>query len=216
MRGARIATRRGCQAAIAIVAALLLAGCGSSAQLRSGFPFGPFAGYRWVGPVSSTQASWRVPAIAPGSPAGSAATWIGAEAAGASPAPFIQVGTNELGSGRAEAYYAFWSDVSHHFHPALLFDVRPGDRVTASLRHAGGVWHVAIRDERSGRSAQFTTRQEAAATFSLAQWYQEDTTDGATGRPFPYPQMAPTAFTGVASTDMPRRRPGWSSSGCGP
>src|SRR5581483_11142760 len=74
--------------------------------IHSSFPYGPFAGYLWLGPVYSVRAQWNVPRVLPGSPISRAATWIGAQGDG-SPGPFIQVGVTEERSLLADSYYAF-------------------------------------------------------------------------------------------------------------
>ena len=165
--------------------------------VHSTFPFGPFAGYRWLGPVYAVRAEWNVPKILSGSTISRAATWIGAQGDG-SPGPFIQVGVTEERSALADRYYAFWSDVRHDFTPQELFPVKPGDTVRATLTHARARWRVAIIDSTSERRARFQTSQEGHAAFDTAQWYQEDVTNSLVNRPFAYPRLSPVHFADVA------------------
>jgi hypothetical protein len=152
--------------------------------------------------VRSVRASWTVVRILAESGGGVAATWIGAQTASAgASSPFIQVGINEervlLANGRLalDAHYAFWSDTALHFRPIPLFAVKPGDRISASLTLKHGRWLVAISDPHAHRSASLSTAEEAHGSLNVAEWFQEDVTDGLTHRPFPYPQLSPTVFT---------------------
>ena len=125
---------------------------------------GPFAGYTWTGDVDSAHADWTVPRVLPGSVRGEAATWIGAEAPGPSRgAPFVQVGVNEgnTDGGSSPFYYAFYSTTKLHFHPVHLFDVSPGDQVSATLRRRGARWQIEFVDRTAGRQRQLSTAEGA-------------------------------------------------------
>jgi hypothetical protein len=198
-RGVRTAALR------PIIIVVALAGA-ASALIGNSSNASTFAGYVWTGQVTSVQAGWTVPTILPHSPTGLAATWIGAEAPGGSKAPFIQIGTNEAllspaqsqQPGSLRVYYAFWSDVVHHFHPVILFQVAPGDSLSASMSLVHGVWTLAISDHTSGSSARLTTRDETDAAFNEALWTQEDVTNGKTNKPFSYPHLTTVAFSGLS------------------
>jgi hypothetical protein len=201
-RAGRLRTLRWLAAPAALAAALVLLACAASGGKRSSWPFGSFAGYAWRGRVASVQASWTVPRIIRGSSPGVAGTWIGAQAPG-KPEPSIQIGTNEESFPPAQAtapdnYFAFWADVRRHFRPQRLFPVSPGDNLTASLMLIHRRWTLAIVDATSGAAARFSTREEAQGSFNLAEWTQEDVTDEATRKPYPYPQMTPVVFRGLA------------------
>ena len=169
----------------------------SAPGVHSSFPYGPFAGYLWLGRVDSVRADFTVPRILAGSPVSRAATWIGAQGDG-SPGPFIQVGVTEERGAAGDRYYAFWSDVVHDFTPQRLYPVTPGDEIDATLTHADGRWHVEVGDANSDRDARFATTQEGHAAFDTAQWYQEDVTDSLVNRPFAYPRLSPVRFATVA------------------
>lgn len=161
---------------------------------------GPFAGYvGFADLVTSLSATWVVPTIDASSRAGRAATWIGAQAPGASGvAPFIQIGTNEEDSeleSSSDTYYAFWSDTAHHFHPVELFPVVPGNRVSASIRLSQGRWTLTIRDASLRETKRLMTDQETTGTFNEAEYLQEDVTNGRTGTPFSYPTLSPVRFS---------------------
>jgi hypothetical protein len=187
---------------VAVVAASAVAvadgeASGSQPARRPAWTFGAFAGYQWFGRVTEISARWVVPQMESSARRGAASTWIGAEAPGRiDKAPFIQVGTQE--EARARSYGAFWSDTRQGFHPRLLFKVAAGDTIAASLELSSGHWAVAIADVTSGAKDSFVTRDEARGAFNDAQWLQEDETDLATGRPLPYPQLAPTRFISFA------------------
>ena len=161
---------------------------------------GPFAGYTWTGDVDSAHADWTVPHVLPGSVTGEAATWIGAEAPGPRQgAPFVQVGVNE-GNTDGDSppfYYAFYSTTKLHFHPVHLFDVSPGDQVSATLRRHGPDWQIDFVDRSAGRQRQLSVAEGAGARFNQAQYTQEDVTDARTSRPFPYPRLSPVRFSAV-------------------
>jgi Peptidase A4 family len=169
---------------------------------------GPFAGYVWTGGVDSAHADWTVPRVLPGSPSGEAATWIGAEAPGPSrAAPFVQVGVNE-GNTDADSppfYYAFYSTTKLHFHPVHLFDVSPGDQVSATLQRRGARWQIEFIDRTVGRVRQLSTAEGAGQQFNEAQYTQEDVTDARTSRPFPYPRLSPVRFTRVTANGVVAR-----------
>jgi hypothetical protein len=160
-------------------------------------PFGAYAGYVWLGRVSSVQGVWRVPAILAKSHPGLATTWIGAQGAGIG-GPFIQVGTAELrGYSRKniieDRYWAFWSDKARRFHPQKLFLVKPGDRLTATAGLTPSGWRLVISDVASRRTAALNTG-EAPKPLDAAQWTQEDALT-ATGARYTYPLLASTMIS---------------------
>ncbi len=192
-----------------VAVSLACAACGHSSQHVGSDPptsnliGGKFAGYLWDGEVTSVHGVWVVPRIQPGSRDGHASTWIGAEAPGDKTAPFIQIGTTEdrplvgepdTGINR---YTAFWSDEPHGFHPVEMFTVDPGDRISATMTLHDQHWTLSIKDLSGGQSKTFTTAQEGSYGFNLAEWLQEDVTNARTNGPFPYPELAPTQFSGL-------------------
>jgi hypothetical protein len=204
-----------------LLAGLLVAGCGGggatpsptarigTAQIRAAGPRvagfgGTFAGALFTGRVQSVDGQWQVPGVRPGSQAGRAATWIGAQAPGA---PFIQIGTREEleGSGArgTPLYEAFWADTVRGLHPLSLFPVRPGDTVAAHMSLARGRWTLSIEDTRSGRHRSVSTTEEGSGDFELALWLQEDPTVTATGHAFPYPDLSPTHISALAVNGRP-------------
>ncbi len=169
-------------------------------------PFGAYAGYVWLGRVSSVEGSWTVPRIIDPSRSGLATTWIGAQAPGARGA-FIQIGDGELhGYSRTHVaenrYWAFWSDSTRDFHPQFLFRVRPDDALSASLTLAHGRWALAIVDHTSDSNARFSTSEDTNASFDKAQWTQEDATTS-TGERFPYPSLTGLRSSRLAVNSKP-------------
>ncbi len=172
---------------------------------------GAFAGYSWHGRVTSVQASWVVPRILPGSPRGaSAATWISAQAPGSGPSgsgPFIQIGINEwvdqYPNHRLRLdYFAFWSDTKRRYLDQPLFDVGPGDTVSAVLKLANGRWILGIMDETSGTNAYFSTSEDAHGSFNDASWLQEHVV-GFRRQHFPYPRLSAVEFRGLEVDGTP-------------
>src|ERR1700678_1896740 len=110
----------------------------SGGKIAGGFsdaPFGPFAGYVWIGGVHSIGASFTVPRIAGGSALSDASTWIGVQGQGP-PTRFVQIGAVESRfwfprkQKTANVYYTFWSDTTQHYKAQLLFGVSPGDTLS--------------------------------------------------------------------------------------
>lgn len=167
---------------------------------NSDAPFGPFAGYAWIGSVTSVGASFTVPRIARGSSLGVASTWIGAQSAGP-PSRFVQIGDVESRlvprgkDGAVDRYYAVWSDTARHYQPIPLFPVNPADTLSASLTLAHQRWTLAIVDDTSGAKAHFSTAAETEAQFNQAAWAQEN--PGSENHHAPYPRIAPPVFYGL-------------------
>lgn len=182
-------------------------GAGQRVGLTGRLRLGAFAGYAEdlpvYEPVTSVQASFVVPRIAPGSATGEAATWIGAGGAGASSlAPFIQVGVSESrvarASGVRDLYLAVWSDTRKHFELMPLFRVVAGDRMRAELDLSHGRWTVSIVDVRTGAGRRFATSDQGRDVFGNAQIFQEDPTENSgTGQLVRYPRLSRVAFDDV-------------------
>ena len=177
-----------------------LVSASSDPKIAGGFsdaPFGPFAGYAWIGSVHSAGVSFRVPRIASESALSQAGTWIGVQGAGP-PARFVQIGAIEsrFWSSRkqkpVDVYVTFWSDTAHHFKPQLLFPVSPGDTLLASLTLTGKQWTLAITDTRSHKKARFSIGAETDGRFNQAAWLQED--PGRENDHASYPHLEPPVF----------------------
>jgi hypothetical protein len=172
----------------------------SGGKIANGFsdaPFGPFAGYAWIGSVHSVGASFTVPHIAGGSALSAAGTWIGVQGAGP-PSRFVQIGATESRfwspqkQKTVDVYFTFWSDTARHDKAKLLFGVSPGDTLSASLTLANKQWTLAITDDASRKKARFSIGDEADAPFNQVEWIQED--PGHKNDHARYPQMAPPVF----------------------
>jgi Peptidase A4 family len=185
------------------------AGLGSTARAAvDDVNVGPMAGYTWIGDnVRSVRGAWTVPTITGGDPPAYAATWIGAQAAGSTTPPFIQIGVTEtlglkVARGRLvtpHRYVAFWADTDGHFLPRRLFAVRAGDRISALLALRRGRWLLAIRDLTRHRSARFTTRQEARGRFSQGEWLQEHNLHSDVApQELDYPRLGPIRWHDLA------------------
>jgi hypothetical protein len=195
----RVAGRR--LVAVAALFAIVLgaAGCGGRSDSDRGlYSFGHMTGYVWVGHVTAVTGSWSVPRMS-GAGEAHASTWIGAQGPGAPRrSPFIQVGIAEdRGSHGAPGYAAFWSDTIRGFHPRILFRVQPGDTIATGLTLTAGRWRVHIADTTSLQSSSFTTSEEGAAQFNLAEWLQEDPID-TSGQVTRYPDLSPVRTSAVA------------------
>ena len=199
----------------------------------STYSLGAWAGYAWLGHVRSVQATWMVPTIRAGSPAGVAASWIGAQAPtrppvvplpGRIPAraaakwrdiseriPFIQVGVIESRGWSSNervsnAYFAFWTDSVHGFQPISLFSVRAGDEISARLSLENKRWRVAILDTTSGAHEELDTKDEGLASFDQAEWNQENPESPPFGTDdYLYPQLSQIHMGGLAVNGAPPR-----------
>ncbi|MGH2849049.1 MAG: G1 family glutamic endopeptidase [Solirubrobacteraceae bacterium] len=190
------------RSAIVLAAAIALAVAAPASAGGSRFPLGDFAGYVWrSGPVAAVSATLTVPRIGRPSPRRSiAGTWIGAQAPGVD-GPFIQIGINQVHVTPSLAvYYAFWSDTTLQFHPRFIFAVHAGDVVAASLRRRPAGWALAIVDATTRVARRFTTADEAAGAFNLAEFLQEDPTSSAHSE-LPYPRLAGGRFRQLRVND---------------
>jgi hypothetical protein len=190
----------GVLALLLLFVAIKIVPASSGGKIAGGFsdaPFGPFAGYAWIGSVQSVSASFTVPRITSGSPLSQAATWIGVQGAGP-PARFVQIGEIESRfwssqkQKTVDVYFTVWSDTARHFKPQPLFPVSPGDTLSASLTHAHKHWALAITDDTSSKKARFSIGAETDGPFNQAAWLQED--PGRENDHARYPQMAPPIF----------------------
>jgi hypothetical protein len=185
-------------ATVAIV--LGAGGCGGGSVGSAGAltSFGHMAGYVWVGHVTAVAGSWSVPRMS-GRGEAHASTWIGAQAPGLPRrSPFIQVGTLEdRQTSSTPAYAAFWTDTRRGFHPQILFRVHAGDAVSTALSLTAGRWRVYLVDTTSGQRSSFSTSEEGAAGFSLAEWLQENPSD-TSGKTTRYPVLSSVRVHGLA------------------
>jgi hypothetical protein len=161
-----------------------------------------FGGYFLRGLVRELSAAWVVPAIAPGSPAGLASTWIGARTARGD---FIQVGTTEDkgASTGVPAYRVFWSDTSLQFHARYLADVAVGDAIEARMVQDKDGWQLSLRDAASNVAVTKASGYGAGLRFDDAQYIQEDPATYDPSVDAPYPTMMTTSFTSVEANKTP-------------
>jgi hypothetical protein len=161
------------------------------------FPSYGFGGYVVQGTVRHIQASWRIPTIAPTSPSGIAATWIGAQ--DKSGKGFIQIGVNEYAQQKGEDFYeAFWSDTAVKFHPQPLGALSSGETVQASMKRDRSGWQISLRDPSGNFSVSRHISFGVGIDYTSAQWLQEDPTSGlVVAQDVPYPVMANVRFTNL-------------------
>jgi hypothetical protein len=154
-----------------------------------------FGGYVLKGDVHHIQASWQVPAIAPTSPSGIAATWIGTQ--DPSGKGFIQIGVNEYVQQTGEDFYeAFWSDTAVKFRPQPLGALSSGETVRASMKRDASGWQISLRSGSGSFSVSRHIDFGTGLNYNSAQWLQEDPTSGlVVAQDVPYPVMANVRFT---------------------
>jgi hypothetical protein len=191
-------------AALALLASTFLVSSSSPSALPADtlappqvFPPYGFGGYVLKGDVRRIQAWWQVPAIAPTSPSGVAATWIGTQ--DASGRGFIQIGVNEYAQQKGEDFYeAFWSDTAVKFRPQPLGALSSGETVRASMKRDKSGWQISLRNSTGSFSASRHISFGVGIHYTSAQWLQEDPTSGlVVARDVPYPVMANVRFTNL-------------------
>jgi hypothetical protein len=197
-------------ALVSACVAVAVTGCGS----RVGHTpwFGALAGYFSQSvPVHSVEASWSVPRISAGSPAGAALTWIGVQDRAIPDAEsFIQVGLLEqryAASNKQPArsfYCAFTSTSSNFDHPDCWFDVRPGDEIFVRLSQKARYWLISITDRTSGASERIDvdSGEQPEQPFGQAEWVHENPTT-LSGRRYSYPELGPVRFHNVLLNGLP-------------
>jgi hypothetical protein len=126
---------------------------------------------------TSTSANFRVPTLLT-THAGTAATWVGLDGAGASDRYLIQTGIEEDVINRQATYYAWWEVITPtSAAPEIKFTtlaIRPGDSISASVvKGTAGHWTMTIKDNTTKRSASHTV--SFAGKGLSAEWIQEDT-----------------------------------------
>jgi len=112
-------------------------------------PGGPEQSANWAGyvvsggPFTSVSATWRVPDIRPGTqPTEVAAMWVGLDGRGTSTLEQIGTISGMLGGTR---YYAAWFEMVPSPPVYLTMDLKPGDRITASVTTGGdGLYRLTI------------------------------------------------------------------------
>ncbi len=86
--------------------------------------------------------------------------------------------------GRASTWVAAQAP---SLHGQGLFEVNPGDEISASLTLNRQRWTVQIRDTTSGAKPRFSTSEDAQASFNRAEWLQENAINNGAK---PYPSRA--------------------------
>jgi Peptidase A4 family len=157
---------------------------------------GPDAGYEQIDAViHHVSATLVVPRISSTSPYATAYTDVSAQVLGSSASlPFIQAGISEDESHRHTTYSAYWSDNAHGLKFVPRFSVRPGDRVSVSLKHADRHWTITFVDGTTSR--QIVTSQEGDATFKDALWTQQDPDAGSSY--YVYPKIADVRISNLS------------------
>jgi hypothetical protein len=157
-------------------------------------PVSGFGGYYDLTSVQEISAQWRIPLIARDSPAGEAATWVGAKGPGVA---FVQLGTLEKKTKASPEgqYTVVWSDSSVNYEPQTLMTVAAGDLVEAAMIRASDGWQFQFADITTGKTAPNLTEYNTNFTFNTAEWIQEDPANS-TGTRYdaPYPTMSTVEF----------------------
>lgn len=123
------------------------------------------------GGYASISGAFNVAKVARYVAGSSASEWVGLD--GWSNSTLIQAGVDELPVGPGETIYEpWWEIVPGPQHLATGIMVRPGDRVSVTLKRVGqAVWSIAISDLSNGDS--FSTRQPYYGAAVSAEWIVE-------------------------------------------
>ncbi|MCW2496834.1 G1 family glutamic endopeptidase [Jatrophihabitans sp.] len=127
--------------------------------------------------LTSSSASWHVPAVKTSTP-GYSSTWVGIDGATSKDGYLIQTGTESDVVGGKAQYRAWWEVITpSNAAPETLysnFTIHPGDSMHATVsKLASGKWSMTLRDYTTGRTATHTAA--FAGTGASAEWIQEDT-----------------------------------------
>lgn len=169
------------------------AGASSSQPTAPATGFGGYAEHHRR--VVEVGARWKVASVSARSPAGTAATWIGAESSrdGSS---FFQVGdvTFVPTSGPVQ-YWLFWSDAAVGFHAQLLGRVRPDDDLSVEMHRVASGWRLRIADRTAHTRVQRTIAYAPQAAYDVAEWIEEDPATGyVSASDVPYPRLSTVQF----------------------
>ena len=159
-------------------------------------PFGAaeygFGGYSVNQRTTEIGAEWRVPTISPHSQFGGAATWIAVQN---KDRQFIQIGTNEVQIDGTATYQVFWSDVTVHFHPQQLLFANARDLITFKMTQTARGWRLGVDDLTLHVQHRRFVAYARGATFTSAQWLQENPTLNGLATHISYPTITPTTFS---------------------
>ncbi len=179
---------------------------GNPAEAVSGMSnINSFGGYVLNGPpFSEIGGSCKVPKILQSSPAGLAATWIGAQNGNSD---FIQLGVVEerisiLAS--FNLYYVFWSDRDLGYHPQRIGIVSAGDQMAFKMTESAAGWNLSYTDETTGSSHSLNTSYGSGVGFNYAEWTQEDPSKNAqVASNLSYAATSPISFTSLTINGSP-------------
>jgi len=154
---------------------------------------GAKGGYRSVG------AEWSVPTLDCGTVAnGSTSDWVGVNGWNGAPG-LMQVGTTTQCLGGQELATAVWADAEGGDVFTPLFNVAPGDTVSAQVAQgASGAWSYTLNDLTSGQNATAIT--SFVGTGTTAEWIGEDTAESPGGALYPLADFGAVNFSSVTLT----------------
>jgi len=157
-----------------------------SAECTASYNWGGYAATGPTGSVTDVKGSWIVPTLAGentasggnGSPCGDtdnswydASTWVGIDGYQANSPTVEQTGTSS-DCYYGTAYYYAW----YEFFPApefSPFNVNPGDKMTAEVSFAGGMFTTTITDVTTKTTFTSTPTAVTGAIENSAQWITE-------------------------------------------
>jgi hypothetical protein len=139
--------------------------------------------------------TWVVPAVQASASTEAAATWIGID--GFSNDSLIQTGTEEVTSGGATSYNAWYELIPAG--PVDVGNVEPGDVMQAAIAEVSpGIWSISLEDTTSQQSASGEVSYSSPG--ASAEWIEEaPSTDS--GQLVPLANFGSVQFSNIGTTD---------------
>jgi hypothetical protein len=184
----------------AALGALALAGTSAAPVVSSNW-----SGYAVTAPLAFThvQGSWRVPAVTcgPGDAGAASSAWVGLGGYTRAAGTLQQIGVDARCGTRGRPVYRAWWEVLPAAAVPLQLEVRPGDRITASVVANPAAVELTIADERSGASVTKTMAAAGDVTHS-AEWIVEAPSlcSRIACRTLPLANFGAVTFTGARAT----------------
>jgi hypothetical protein len=155
-----------------------------------------WAGYAATsGGYTGVSARWNVPDVAPNSPRGIDATWVGI--GGVRSRDLIQAGTQRTVSANGAAEQQAWIELLPRPSETVPLALSAGDAIEVAISQQGPEnWLIAFTNTRSGQTYQ--TTKHYASSLSSVEWVEEAPSAGR-GRSLPLDDFGIIPFDRAAA-----------------
>jgi hypothetical protein len=145
--------------------------------------------------VSDVVGSWNVPTVKSGPKNTYSSFWVGID--GYSDGTVEQIGTDSDTNNKGQPVYYAWYEM-YPAYPVNLFQINPGDSITAEVSFQSSAFTLTITDTSTG--ATYTTTQQSSSSIqrSSAEWIAEAPSSG--GRVLPLANFGTVTFTSCSAT----------------